>query len=243
MNKQRLEAERIILKVMSILDGSDSGPNVEFLTKEFANMNDEQFKKYITGHYPLYYQTGAFKEPSIKQITDALKEINVPLLESVYLPYKYKDKNGRPMKSKPCLVVYYHEKRMKQLLTKKNSSSISADTRDMKTGLLTGVDKNGKESDREFESLAISGLMKTAEELSRPRADSMNDKDLMNNIIKNLGQVTLAELPEDIDDSLSKNLLNAYFIGAQLYTNIVEKDEYLLPYTVKDKQLKIQRID
>ena len=156
---------------------------------------------------------------------------------------EYKDKNGKPIKSKPCLVVYYHEKRMKQLLTKKNSGSISADLRDMKTGLLTGIDKNGKESDREFESLAVSGLMKTAEELSRPRADSMNDKDIMNNIIKNLGQVTLSELPEEVDDSLSKNLLNAYFIGAQLYTNIVEKDTYILPYTAKDKELKINRID
>ena len=35
--------------------------------------------------------------------------------------------------------------------------------------------------------------------------------DVMNNTIKNLGQVTLAELPEDVDDSLSKNMLNAYF--------------------------------
>ena len=241
MNQQRLECERIIYKIMDILDPSER--NKQFWIEEFSHMSDEQFKKYITGHYPLYFQTGAFKEPSIKQITDALKEINVPLLESVYMPYKYKDSKGRPIKSKPCLVVYYHEKRMKQILTKKNSYSISANTRDMKTGLLTGVDKNGKESDREFESLAVSGLMKTAEELSRPRADSMDDKNLMNNIIKNLGQVTLDELPEDIDDSLSKNMLNAYFLGAQLYTNIVEKDSYMLPYTAKDKDRKVQRVD
>lgn len=242
MNQQRLECERLIYKIMDILD--KSGRNTEFWQEEFSHMSDEQFKKYISGHYPLYYQTGAFKEPSIKQITDALNEINVPLLESVYLPYKYKDpKTGKPIKSKPCLVLYIHMKRMKQILTKKNSSSIYANTRDMKTGLLTGVDKNGKESDREFESLAVSGLMKTAEELSRPRADSMDDKDMMNNIIKNLGQVTLEELPEDISDSLSKNLLSTYFIGAQLYTNVVSKDDYLLPYTVKDKERKVQRVD
>lgn len=242
MNQQRLTCERLIYKIFDILD--PSGRNKEYWIEEFSHMTDDQFKKYISGHYPLYFQTGAFNEPSIKQITDALNEINVPLLESIYMPYKYKDpKTGRPIKSKPCLVVYYHEKRMKQILTKKNSSSIYADTRDMKTGLLTGIDKNGKESDREFESLAVSGLMKTAEELSRPRADSMDDKNLMNNIIKNLGQVTLEELPEDIDDSLSKNLLNAYFIGAQLYSNIIEKDEYMLPYTLKNRERKVQRVD
>lgn len=242
MTDKRLQAERLIYKIMDILDPSEK--NKEFWMEEFSRMSDTQFTKYISGHYPLYFQTGAFKEPNIEQITKALKELNVPLLESVYLPYKYKDpKTGRPMKSKPCLVVYYHQKRMKQLLTKKNGYSISTAARDMKTGLLTGVDKNGKESDREFESLAISGLDKTAEELSRPRADSMNDKDIMNNIIRNLGQVTLAELPEDITDSLSKTLLNAYFIGAQLYTNIVSKDEYMLPYTLKDKDMKMHRLD
>ena len=83
MNQQRLECERIIYKIMDILDPSER--NKQFWVEEFSRMSDEQFKKYITGHYPLYFQTGAFKEPSIKQITDALKEINVPLLESVYL--------------------------------------------------------------------------------------------------------------------------------------------------------------
>ena len=115
MNQQRLEAERLIYKIMNILDPSER--NTQFWIDEFSKMSDEQFKKYISGNYPLYFQTGAFKEPSIKQITDALKEINVPLLESVYMPYKYKNpKTGKPIKSKPCLVVYYHEKRMKQIL-------------------------------------------------------------------------------------------------------------------------------
>lgn len=238
MNAQRLKAERLIYEVMDILD--KSGRNTDFWKEEFSKMSDAQFKTYISNDFPFYFQTGAFKEPSMKQIVQALDKINVPLLERLYMPYKYKDKNGRPMKTKECLVVYLPIKRMKQLLTKKNGMSISTKTRDMKTGLLTGIDKNGKESDREFESLAICGLNNSIKEFSRSRADSMNDKSVMNNTINNLGQVYLKDLPDDPTDSLSKNLLSTYFIGAQLYTNLVNED-YMTPYTMSLKQKKIER--
>ena len=238
MNAQRLKAERLIYEVMDILD--KSGRNTDFWKEEFSKMSDAQFKSYISNDFPFYFQTGAFKEPSMKQIVQALDKINVPLLERLYMPYKYKDKNGRPMKTKECLVVYLPIKRMKQLLTKKNGMSISTKTRDMKTGLLTGIDKNGKESDREFESLAICGLDNSIKEFSRSRADSMNDKSVMNNTINNLGQVYLKDLPDDPADSLSKNLLSAYFIGAQLYTNLVNED-YMTPYTMSLKNKKIER--
>lgn len=238
MNAQRLKAERLIYEVMDILD--KSGRNTDFWKEEFSKMSDAQFKSYISNDFPFYFQTGAFKEPSMKQIIQALDKINVPLLERLYMPYKYKDKNGRPMKTKECLVVYLPIKRMKQLLTKKNGMSISTKTRDMKTGLLTGVDKNGKESDREFESLAICGLDNSIKEFSRSRADSMEDKSVMNNTINNLGQVYLKDLPDDPADSLSKNLLSAYFIGAQLYTNLVNED-YMTPYTMSLKNKKIER--
>ena len=203
MNKQRLEAERLVYKVMDTLD--PSGKNSDFWKEEFSKMSGNQFLKYISGHLPFYFQIGAFKEPNMDQISKALKVLDVPMLESVYMPYKYKNADGKPMKTKPCLVGYIHMKRMKQLLTKKNGMSISTKTRDMRTGLLTGVDKNGKESDREFESLAVSGLDATIEEFSRSRADAMNDKAIMNNTIKTTGHVSLKELPEEVDDSLSKN--------------------------------------
>ena len=176
----------------------------------------------------------------MNQIVKALDILNVPLLEPLYMPYKYKDSQGRPVKARECLVGYLPIKRMKQMLTKKNGMSISTKTRDMKTGLLTGVDKNGKESDREFESLAICGLDNCMKEFSRPRADSMNDKSVMNNTINTLGQVSLKDLPDDPTDSLSKNLVSTYFIGAQLYTNIVNED-YMTPYTMSLKQKRIER--
>ena len=238
MNKQRLESERLIYKVMDILD--PDGNNTDFWKSEFSKMSDEQFKKYISGNFPFYFQTGAFKEPSMNQISKALDELKVPLLESIYLPYKYKDRDGNPMKTKPCMVVYIHMKRMKQLLTKKNGMSIGVDSRDMRTGLLTGIDKNGKESDREFESLAISGLYNTIKEFSRSRADSMEDKNIMNNDIKITGMTRLSDLPEALDDSLSKNLLSTYFLGAQLYSSLVNED-YMLPYVYRERKRKISR--
>lgn len=240
MNKQRLEAERLIYQVFDQLDPSQR--NTDYWKELFADMSDEQFKKYISGDFPFYFQTGAFKEPTMDQINKSLKLLNVPLLESVYMPFKYKDKDGNPMKTKPCMVVYIHMKRMKQILTKKNGMSISTKSRDMRTGLLTGIDKNGKESDHEFESLAISGLYNTMKEFSRPRADAMEDKSIMNNTIKNTGIVYEKDLPEDINDSLSKNLLSTYFIGAQLMSNLVNID-YMVPFTYLNKNKKIERID
>lgn len=240
MNAQRLEAERLIYEVMDILDPDSD--NSEFWKEKFSKMSDAEFIRYISNDYPFYFQTKAFKEPTMDQIVKALDLLDVPLLEPIYMPYKYKDKSGRPVKTKECLVVYLPIKRMKQLLTKKNGMSIDAKTRDMKTGLLTGVDKNGKESDREFQALSIQGLYNTMKEFSRPRADSMDDKSVMNNTINTLGQVYLSDLPDDPTDSLSKNLLSTYYIGAQLYTNLVNED-YMTPYTLKNKSKRLERVD
>ena len=238
MNKNRLECERLIYKVFDILD--PSGENTDFWKEEFSKMSDEQFKTYISKDFPFYYQSDAFKEPTMEQIANALDFIGVPLLEPIYMPCTYKDDQGRPMKTSECLVVYIPLKRMKQMIYHKNSMSINTKTRDMRTGLLTGIDKNGKESDREFESLAISGLENTMKEMSRSRADSMGDKSIMNNTINVLGQVSLKDLPDDPTDSLSKNLLSAYFLGAQLMTNLVSED-YYLPHTLKMKSAKVTR--
>ena len=238
MNKQRLEAERLIYKVFDILD--PSGENTDFWKEKFANMSDNKFKDYISNDFPFYFQTKAFKEPSIDQIAKALDAIEVPLLESIYMPYKYKDSNGRPMKTQPCLVVYLPIKRMKQLLTKKNGMSISTKTRDMRTGLLTGYDKNGMSSDREMEAMMVAGLDDTMKEFSTYKADSMDAKNAMYNTISAKGSVSFKDVPVDNDDSLSRNLINAYLLGSLIQTNIINED-YYLPITLKNKKREIGR--
>jgi len=246
MNQQRLECERLIYKVMETLDDpkhhNNSAPNVEYWINKFSKMSDKEFEEFVCKPLSLYYQTEGLRyEPSMLQINRALDVLNVPLLEEVYMPYKYKDSNGRPMKTKKCLVFYLHIKRMKQLLTKKNGMSIYTNTRDTRTGLLSGVDKNGKSSDHEFESFAVSGLYNSMKEFSGIRGDAMNDKSRANQQIKTLGQVRLDDLANDKTDSLSKNTLSVYFIGAQINSNLVDTD-YLTPYTLKQKKLRIERV-
>ena len=248
MNQQRLQCERLIYTVMETLDNpkknNGDSPNVDFWVRQFAKMNDKQFEEYVTRPLSIFYQTSGLKrEPSMIDINHALDILGVPLLEEVYLPYKYKDSSGRPMKSKKCLVLYIHMKRMKQLLTKKNGMSIETKTRDMRTGLLTGHDKNGRSSDRENESFAISGLTNSIKEFSRSRADSLGDKSVMNSIIKTLGQVRLSDLPDSRSDSLSKNLLSTYFIGAGIYTNLViDPVTMLTKYSMQNKNMKVERV-
>lgn len=241
MNKQRLEAERLIYTVMDKVD--PSGKNKEYWINEFSNLTDEQFKKYISRPYWAFIQCGFLeKEPKMDDIRAALKVLKVPLVESVYMPYKYKNKDGKPLKTKPCLVLYLNIKRMKQLLTKKNKNTLDMTGRDMKTGQLTGQSKGGRVSDHEFESFQLSGLDKASIEMSRSRADSMEDKETMYNTIKNTGMVYLKDLKKSKNDSIAKNNLYAAFIGAQMMTSLVGED-YYTPYTLKDKQKKISRID
>lgn len=246
MNAKRLQCERMILKCMEILDNpkdnKGAAPNVEFWVRQFAKMNDKEFEEFVCRPCSIYYQTQGFKhEPSMIDIMKGLDNIKVPLLEEVYMPYKYKNRDGKPVKSKKAVVVYVTEKRMKQLETVKRHVSFSTKSRDVKSGLLTWESKVARESDREFESLAITNLTATMKELSKSRADGMNDKSIMNSTIKTMGQVSLKDLPDDPTDSMAKNLLHVYFIGAGLMTNLISTD-YMTPWTLKNKQNKIQYI-
>lgn len=239
MTKQRQEAEMLIYKVMDAADKTKT--NSDYYRKLFATMSDEDFLNFCKRRLPFRFHQEIFKvEPKMYDIIDAFKVLNKPLLEKVKLPYVYTNKDGEPVETQECLVIYIHLKRMKQMLTKKNSTAINIEKRDMKTGLLTGKDKGGKETDREFESLAVMGLEYTMDEFARPKADAMAAMSQMSNIIMSQGFVSEKELDIAKDDSLGKNLLNAYLIGAHIHSNLVDVD-YITPHTARNKQNKIER--
>lgn len=240
MTPQRQKAEALIYKVFDTLDKSHT--NSDYYREIFAKMSDEEFIKFCKRRLPFRFHQEIFKiEPKMSDIFEAFKFINVPLLEKVCLPHVYKNPDGVPVQTKECLVIYIHLKRMKQMLTKKNNTAINTDKRDMKTGLLTGEDKGGKETDREFESLATMGLSFTMDEFSRPRADAMEAKAQMSTTILNQGYVSEKDVNIAKDDSLAKNLLNVYLLGAHIRSNLVDIN-YMTPHTAKNKQSKIERM-
>lgn len=239
MNKQREEVEVLVYKVMDALD--PTGTNSSHYKEKFSEMSDAQFKKFLSTTFPFRFHSRPFEiEPNMEQISKAAKVLGVPLTEKVALPYLYESPDGRPVYTKECLVIYTNIKKMKQFVTKKNSMSINIDDRDMRTGLLNGGDKNGKTSDREFESLIVNNADYTIKEFSRLRADAMEQKSQALNTINLTGSLSLDDLKSENDEVLSRNMLDAYFIGAQLKTNLVS-DTYELNSTIKGRKRATER--
>jgi hypothetical protein len=204
-------------------------------------MSDNDFYKFLQRRLPFRFHTEIFKvEPKMYDIFDAFKLLNKPLLEKVNVPHVFTNDEGIPIQTKECVVVYIHLKRLKQTVAKKTHIAIDIDHRDMRTGLLTKVDKGGKETDREFESLAVMGLEYNMDEFSRSRADALKAVSQMNNVISTKGFVSEKDIDVENDDSLAKNMLNVYLLGAHIMSNLVT-EEYMTPYTLRQKKQAIER--
>ena len=234
MNAKRQKAEELIYKVFDAVDKTHT--NSDYYKKLFSSMSDSDFEKFCKRRLPLRFHIKVFDvEPKMPDIVNAFKVLGKPLLEKVKLPHVY-EKDGVPIESEECLVIYIHLKRMKQMATKKNHASINIEKRDMKTGLLTSDDKGGKETDREFESLATMGLDYTMDEFARAKADSIEAMDQMSAAILAKGYVEDADITVASDDSLGKNLMNVYLMGAHIHSNLVDID-YMNPLTAKNRNI------
>ena len=239
MFKKRKEVEELVYKVMDILDPTQQ--NSQFYKAKFAKMNDKQFIKFFSQDFPLKFQIRLFEiEPTMKQISDALDYIHIPMIEQMNLPFEYRSKDGTPVKSDDALILYVPIRKVKQFLSKKNSMSTNISNRDMKSCLLQTVDKNGNTSDREMESLAVMGLDASMKELATYRADSMNAKDEFYSMINTTGMVRQSDVDVETSDSLARNELNVYLLGAGLNSNLINEGNYLR-HTLTSRGRKTER--
>lgn len=237
--KKREEIENLIYKIFDTIDPTHT--NSDYYRELFYSMNNNDFFHFFERRLPLRFHHEIFKiEPKMYQIIDAFKIINKPLFEKINMPHIYVNSEGVPVQSQEALVIYIHIKRMKQMVTEKSHVALNTEKRDMKTGLLTGEDKGAKETDREFEALAAYGLDYTIDEFSRVRADAMRAGSEMNSIILSKGTVSEKDFNVEKSDSLGKNLMNVYLLGANIHSNLIDID-YMTPYTAKNKQNMIER--
>ena len=65
-------------------------------------------------------------------------------------------------------------------------------------------------------------------------------KKATDNIAEALSRDTIKEKVTDKDDSLGKNMLNTYLLGANIYSNLIDID-YMTPLTAKNKARKVER--
>jgi hypothetical protein len=229
----RKKCEEKIYKAFKILD--PTGQNTEYYKSKFAKMTDTQFLEFFKQDFPLKFQTKVFEiDPKMTMIMDFLKFLGVPVIERISMPFLYKNKNGEPVQTQPVLVVYLPLKRMKQFAVKKNSFATNTDKRDFRTGLLVDTSKAGGTSDREIESMVVIGLDKTLDELTTVRAESMGAKNKFYSQIANTGLARLADVDIDPSESIARNLISAYLLGAHINSNLVNADN-MLPRTYKRK--------
>lgn len=238
-NEQRKQVEELIYKTLDTIDTTQT--NSDYYREIFSKMDNKAFYDFFTRRLPIRFHYEPFKiEPTMDQIFKAFKILDKPLLEKVNLKHLYVNKDGIPVSSKECMVIYIHIKRMKQIVADKSHVSMEIAKRDMKTGLLTG-DKGSGETDREFESLAAFGLEYTMDELSRVRADSLRAATQMNQVILSKGTVSDKDINVEKSDSLAKNLLNVYLIGAGIHSNLIDVD-YMTPHTSSRRNREIERL-
>ena len=238
--KTRQEIETIIYNVFDTIDKSKT--NSDYYRRLFSTMSDDDFYHFFERRLPLRFHYDVFKiEPKMYEIVDAFKLIDKPLFERVNMPHNYINKDGIPVQSQECMVIYIHIKRMKQTVVDKSHVALNTTKRDMKSGILSGEDKGGKETDREFEALAAFGLEYTMDEFARPRADSLLAAAEMNNVILTKVTVSEKDITVSKSDNLAKNMLNVYLIGANIHSNLIDID-YMTPRTADLRRKELERI-
>jgi hypothetical protein len=69
----------------------------------------------------------------------------------------------------------------------------------------------------------------------------MRAKSEFYNTINTKNMVSLDDVSVDKDDSIARNTLNVYFLGAHINSNLLNTGDYL-SYTLRNKKDKIKRI-
>lgn len=236
--QKREEMETLIYNFFSAFDKTET--NTKHYQDMFSKMSDIQFDKWFKDFFdnPKAYLVLNICDYEntiqLDDIEDAAKVLDIPLFETVYMPYVTMNKKKTIATPIPVPVGYLNIKRTQQTISKKNGLSTSIDTRSALTAQVTGADKNGRESDLENTMLASLGMVNTMRELNGPRADDMSMKNQMLHDIALNGYVKLEDLDDDVENKTTLNTVNVFLLGMGLDSDLVTKG-LMLPASLKDE--------
>ena len=84
------------------------------------------------------------------------------------------------------------------------------------------------------------GLENVTAEYARVKAASMKAKAEAYNTINVKGEVSFDDIDTDKTDSITKNAMNVYLIGANLHSNLIDED-YHTPQSLEKQMKRIER--
>ena len=215
---------------MNILD--KSGINGKYYKKFLSSMSLAEFDRYMKNFLTnpkknFYIECMPYKnEFRLNDAKEALDFLGVPAEEYVY--FRHDGNIDRPVRSaEKVMVGYLLIKKTQQILSKKNSYSLSIEERNQKTGQVTGASKVARVTDIETYGLSIYEADSVLEELLGPRSDNMSGKEKMYQDISNYGYTSLQNIMKNIDTSQTINTIDVYFLGSGIKTDLLSPTNHL----------------
>lgn len=207
----------------------------------FDTMNDEEFDQFMTAFLDnensvVYLEMVEYENDlKMENIEVMAESLNIPLYETVVIPYETMDGETCVTTPHPVPVGYMHDKRMVQLLLKKNAVATGITKRNSRSGQVSGKDKTSRTSDVESYSMLAIGAEYGLRELLGERADDMMAKNQMYNRIQKDGYYYQKDLDSSPEDKVAINTLDVYFVMQGLKTNLVHGGNILVSPEVKEK--------
>lgn len=238
INKEKREKmESLIYKFFDTMD--PTGTNTTKYRLLFQSMDDRKFDSYFKSLFAseIDYLTLDIidyeRDLKMEQVEAGAKVLGIPLYEKIALPYANMDKDNPTITKYAVPVGYVHIKRVQQLRSKKNTTSIETSERSAITGQVTGHDKNSRENDTEVFALVTLGADATLKEFLGPKADDLVMKAEMANQISTNGYVDLDKLTSKVENKTTLNTLDTYLICMGLKSDLVT-DGLVLKKTLND---------
>jgi hypothetical protein len=234
--KWRTDMLDLLFDTMSALDKSEK--NTEKYRVFFDKMSDQKFKDFSLAFFKdpkqqWYLEVEPFvSEPSFEDVEDAAKVTGTQLFDYVAFPYLSDDPSKPIWSVNKIFVIALNMRRVQQFLYKKNSTSISIDSRNPVTGQVSGNDKNARLSDMELYALTLHQSYNVLAEFFGPKADDEKMKNDMLYDIATTGRCSLEKLKSSKDNKIALNTLSNYFLAAGIQTDLVAKGN-VLPRTLK----------